>query len=216
MCALFLDPYDPRHDCLYRAYLAFTILGVIGALIGIVVIYLQTKATQESASAAKDAANAAKANADAVINAERAWVFVEIAPTGGSVTFGENWTMGAYSFGFSVDLVCRNEGKTIAWITEKRIALASVDIPPKDQQWEGIPIVETAPDERVVPSGDFASTHLVECADTLGEKTAIIYGLVKYRDIFDQPRYTRFGHRLTKDRRRWVPLTEYPAYHKQT
>src|SRR5271170_1219608 len=35
--------YDPRHDPLYRAYLWFTILGVLGAVVGIFFIYMQVR-----------------------------------------------------------------------------------------------------------------------------------------------------------------------------
>jgi hypothetical protein len=48
------DPYDPRHDYLYRAYLWFTIGGVVVGLIGIVAIYAQTRATARSARASED------------------------------------------------------------------------------------------------------------------------------------------------------------------
>lgn len=63
------DPYDPRHDRLYRAYLAFTIIGVFVAMGAIVVFYLQTKTTQ-------DAARAARFNAMAVVNSQRPWIAV--------------------------------------------------------------------------------------------------------------------------------------------
>jgi hypothetical protein len=76
------DAYDPRQDRLYRAYLAFTIIGVFVALGAIVVFYLQTKATQE-------AARAALLNAQAVINSQRSWIAVRTKdpPIAGSVEF---------------------------------------------------------------------------------------------------------------------------------
>jgi hypothetical protein len=42
------DSYDARKDTLYRAYLWFTIIGVLGAWFGIIVIYCQTKAIRKS------------------------------------------------------------------------------------------------------------------------------------------------------------------------
>jgi hypothetical protein len=76
------DAYDPRHDCLYRAYLAFTIIGVFVAMGAIIVFYLQTKATQDSA-------RAALLNAQAVINSQRSWIAVRTKdpPIAGSVEF---------------------------------------------------------------------------------------------------------------------------------
>jgi hypothetical protein len=43
--------YDPREDALYRTYLVFTIVGVLGAVTGIIVIGLQTSAIRKSAQA---------------------------------------------------------------------------------------------------------------------------------------------------------------------
>ena len=63
--------YNPRQDMLYRAYLWFTVLGVIGAFAGLYVISRQTKL-------AGKAADAALLSAQAVINAERAWITVDI------------------------------------------------------------------------------------------------------------------------------------------
>jgi len=64
------DPYDARHDPLYRAYLGISILGVIVALGGVLAIYRQTKATaqaaQASAESAAAAARSAKATEDSV------------------------------------------------------------------------------------------------------------------------------------------------------
>jgi hypothetical protein len=64
------DPYDPRRDCLYRAYLAATIFGVFVALGGIYAIYTQTGATKKAAEATAQAAEAtarsAKASEDSV------------------------------------------------------------------------------------------------------------------------------------------------------
>jgi len=65
------DSYNAGKDTAYRAYLWFTIIGVIGAWCGIVVLYLQTRATQEAAIAAKQ-------QADNITNSERAWVIVRI------------------------------------------------------------------------------------------------------------------------------------------
>jgi hypothetical protein len=39
--------YDPIKDCLYRAYLLSTIIGVFGAALGIIFLLRQTKATEE-------------------------------------------------------------------------------------------------------------------------------------------------------------------------
>jgi hypothetical protein len=46
--------YDPTKDYLYRAYLAATIIGVIGAFLGIAAIYHRTRETARSARAAEE------------------------------------------------------------------------------------------------------------------------------------------------------------------
>jgi hypothetical protein len=63
------DSYDASKDLLYRLYLLFTIFGVIAAMIGLGVIYVQTKAT-------KEAARAALLNAQALINSQRPWIAI--------------------------------------------------------------------------------------------------------------------------------------------
>ena len=64
------DPYDAGKDSLYRAYLKFTIAGVVIAMLGVGAIYLQTRAIAQSADAtarsAKETARAAKATEDSV------------------------------------------------------------------------------------------------------------------------------------------------------
>ncbi len=64
--------YDPREDALYRWYLGMTIVGVIGAVAGIVVLTCQTIATRH-------AAGAALLNARALINSERPWLIPTIS-----------------------------------------------------------------------------------------------------------------------------------------
>jgi len=75
------DSYDPRHDSLYRAYLGFTIFGVVVALGGILAIYKQTSATKDAAVATQISAEAALRSAQATErsvklqeNTQRQWV----------------------------------------------------------------------------------------------------------------------------------------------
>jgi hypothetical protein len=59
--------YDAYSDCLYRAYLWATIIGVVGGFVGIFFLIQQTIAT-------KHAAEAALRNSEAIITAERAQI----------------------------------------------------------------------------------------------------------------------------------------------
>jgi len=75
------NAYDPRTDCLYRWYLRFTIIGVVGGFIGIGVLIWQAILTRESIVAANKSANA-------LMNAEQAVlkiISIEI------VSFQDNW-----------------------------------------------------------------------------------------------------------------------------
>jgi hypothetical protein len=69
------DEYDPRRDRLYRWYLRATIIGVVGGFIGIGVLIWQAILNRRSA-------NAALMNAEAVINAERAWIDIDLIRAG--------------------------------------------------------------------------------------------------------------------------------------
>jgi hypothetical protein len=74
---------DDSLDVLTRRYMCATIIGVIGAFIGIGILIWQTTIFQTTA-------NAAKLNAQAVINAERPWLTVclqEIPDNDGMFTF---------------------------------------------------------------------------------------------------------------------------------
>ncbi len=71
-------PYDASNDPLYRAYLIFTIIGVCGGIIGLVLLYKQFVATALSAEAAKESAEAAHRNADVLIEGQRPQLTVTI------------------------------------------------------------------------------------------------------------------------------------------
>jgi hypothetical protein len=72
------NAYDPRHDSLYRAYLWATILGVAGAVLGIIILIRQTRITRQAANAAKDAADAALLQAKILLKAERAYLMIRV------------------------------------------------------------------------------------------------------------------------------------------
>lgn len=64
------NTYDASQDCLYRAYLAAAIFGVLGALAGIYILHRQTVATEIAAKAAKTSADCLKA-------IQRPWLLVK-------------------------------------------------------------------------------------------------------------------------------------------
>jgi hypothetical protein len=58
--------YDPRSDTLYRWYLRMTILGVVGAFLGLFILFLQTRHTGRQVAA--------------LMNAERAFLIMDGTP----------------------------------------------------------------------------------------------------------------------------------------
>jgi len=154
---------------------------------------------------------------------ERAWVLVDIEHDSqkwadrkmhvlqGSGTSGD-------STAFYAVMICKNEGRSPAWLGERRATFEIIDVPPLHPNWDKLEIVETSP----VPLGTgqaqphterFEFRAIAQGHEQLG-KMSIIYGIVKYRDIFGKERRTTFGYRLTTDRK-FVRL-EYPEYNHHT
>ena len=147
-------------------------------------------------NAARDNAQAAKLNAQALINSERAWVMADLRWRDRKRIIGLNTQKSLVD----LDLFCENDGKTPAWITEARVRLELVDsVPPE-------PIFDPRRD------GDFLELRLipmtvkgkqvfkVDCGCDGGwnsGKTKMIYGFVRYRDVFESNRESRFGYTFT-------------------
>src|SRR5579859_1912631 len=52
------DPYDPRQDSLYRLYLAATVLGVVGGVVGVCLIFWQVKLLRQTVNASGEQSKA--------------------------------------------------------------------------------------------------------------------------------------------------------------
>jgi hypothetical protein len=153
---------------------------------------------KELAGAAADNAKAAKLSAQAVVNAERAWLVIGFVKT-------NNTDTGALSeFGFT----CRNPGKTPA--TVKRIDMGyrvvkdPLDLPIPMKEEDLIPV--KLPDRNFIVSTDgFTLDAKVNPEEILFDKKgtggfivdiefAVFYGRIVYQDVFDskEPRETRW------------------------
>lgn len=182
------------------------IVGGIAAWIAVKTledIKTQTRNAKIAARAAKNSADAALKNAEAVINAERAWIMVNLQwrggtamrlPTGAAVVAGKQ----VFTTDALLECVITNAGKTLAWIVDKRIALAILD--PKDFPTEPdlthVSVVDPIL-EPIAPNGEPIRWQVTPGAEGKhGEmgKMTIVYGAVLYRDIFNKPRSTRFGY----------------------
>ena len=194
-------------------------LNIIVVAVGVftfgVVLY-QAKQTKLSTDAAKETAEAARLNADAFINSERSWIMVELEPMPG---YGERihrgWTTAATHV--PVRVACRNEGRSPAWITEKRACLKIVDSIPPEPNLESIADVDPDLDAVAVGKSARAWDVTLSCEGRAGVEDHVtmllIYGVVKYRDAFSRKHSTTFGYVLgVNDRLKRI--TDYPKYNE--
>lgn len=204
------EAYDPRQDLLYRAYLAFTVFGVIGALVGIAIIFRQTNAAQDAAIAARD-------NAQAVINAERAWVIVWVKWPKDFASYNEAVNFGVRTYSLFLNVACANHGQSLAWITESRIGMIVTEKVPDTLDMSNTVLADEDTFKPLVVNKELFSPDVQVESQVMPEpgKMILVYGKVTYRDIFFRERYTTFGFRLMEDRQRFERLT-LPAYNKHT
>ncbi len=156
---------------------------------------------------------------------ERAWVMADVEPDSekwrdhklhvleGSGTSGDSTAIYAV-------LVCTNAGKSPAWINETRAKFAIVETLPLIPNFESAEYIEAstiplgmveggaAPHTQRLPWTPTAVGH-----EELG-KMSVIYGFVKYRDIFKKPHVTTFGYRIIHGQLK--RLENYPEYNQNT
>jgi hypothetical protein len=191
--------YDAGKDTLYRAYLLATIIGVAGAIGGVIVLVRQTILARKSADAAADAARAAKASADAIKAVDRPWLLVctmsrATAALEGCVS------------GIAVKWTIKNYGRTPALVEKIE---SHIDVIPPDFQFPSQPVYEKPLkiffEEPVVPPDK--STHDILSAMDRAWKSSelsevskgnlwhIASGRIVYRDTFGDKHETRFCFR---------------------
>src|SRR5205085_12554940 len=122
---------------------------------------------------------------------------------------------GGYTTGIYVVLTCRNEGRSPAWIEEKRARFQIVDVLPDKPELTSAEFIQAGPE----PIGVGRANQIAWQATATGHegfgKMMVVYGIVKYRDIFDKLRETTFGYRITPSRE-FVRLEGRPEYNKYT
>ncbi len=85
-------------------------------------------------------ADAAKQSADALVNSERAWVMTEVAFSADLLNLPDLTNLriicgmggGGETIGADICLICRNNGRTPAWITKKQLHFRNVAVLPVD------------------------------------------------------------------------------------
>jgi len=143
----------------------------------------------------------------ALINSERAWIMVDVerVPGMGGITDLSGTEMGVgpvrtEGTGFRARIVCRNDGKAPAWITEKRACLDIVESIPESPDWTRTNLIQAAPEPLSVGQVSKPTDETLICkrGRALGKMT-ILYGIVKYRDPFGENRSTSFGYQVRDD-----------------
>jgi len=158
----------------------------------------------------------------ALINSERAWIMVDVdrVPGVGTVIDHRSMQMGvgpveSESTSFRGRIVCRNDGKVPAWITETRACLDIVEALPDNPDWSRTTVIQAAPEPVSVgqTSKPQDETLFSKRGRALGKMT-ILYGVVKYRDPFGHNRATTFGYKVRDDG--VLERLSHPKYNENT
>ena len=186
--------YDPRTDPLYRWYLRFTIIGVVGGFLGIGVLIIQNILFRRSVEATEKAANAAHDSVNAFIATEASILFAE------NITFfNDTRPYFQYRVGLAGKTNCR-----IFFEASRLMVGYDEDAPPDGSFYKNPQVSNLAVELVVVPEG----THPAEFAGYLpdhrswetGEWRTIQAGLefmwacgmFRYRDAFKREYERRF------------------------
>jgi len=117
--------------------------------------------------------------------------------------------------GANIRVICRNQGKTPAWISEKRVAMMICHSPPPKPDFTGYTIAQKGPEPIAVgrkTCKDFPLEY--PGAEGIGDNT-LIYGVVTYRDSFAPEYKTYFGY-IVYGGKRLERLEGYDEYNHDT
>jgi|SRR6185295_11270654 len=168
-------------------YSPAVLIQIALAVIGVATLLVLKRTLNHNAIQAE----AAKASADTLIKAERAWISADLKLQDAPFCIGGN---NEALTGF-VSLTCTNYGKTPGWITEKRIGLIIVKSIPLAPLLDRAQIAQVSP-EPLAPTQQSVLTY-----EAMGngnphemKNCIIIYGAIFYTDIFREHRETRFAY----------------------
>jgi hypothetical protein len=187
-------------------------------IVGIVVayIYLRTlRAIEKQTEANRKSADAAHKSADALVSAERAWVMVNVkwAAQRGQLRRVDG-SDGITRTVADVNLICRNQGKTPAWIVERHIRIEVTNSVSPKPLLQGAEISYDPEPLAVDGSESFQHWSLTGDGWAGAGRFTLIYGVVKYRDVFSPSRETWFGYIVKPDGR--FERIAHPEYNKNT
>lgn len=194
----------------------------------LIFIWLQAWWTRSAAQAARTSVDAALASIEAFKNSERSWIMADAGwaaddarapkPTLMRVVLTSN-NSDKKSFHILILLVCKNDGKAPAWITERTAWLNFFeDLPTKPDTNQ--PVTFTSSELVTLSVGQ--STIIqpdIECKGSypeVGGPGLVLYGVVKYRDAFGNHE-TWYGYSVHGDpgsHPQLDRLVGFPEYNK--
>ncbi len=193
---------------------ASDILGHVGVQNALSVSIAQMAAS--TVESAKTAAAAAERSALASVNAERGWMLADLAWQE-RAKLTDTVTAGTPSTVANVRLLYSNRGKTPCVVTEivARFEIRDAIDPEPDLSFG---IVRNMPE--AVPVGDKPRELALELQAGkrriyAGNKgLMVIYGTMRYRDVFNETRETRFGYAIDSSTFTLERIVGFPEYNK--
>jgi len=172
---------------LYELYLIASIFAALIAAGALIALYYQTKAANRTAKY--------------VMNADRAWLMVDVDSVPGmGAAYGSEMVNGVHVANTSVRIriQCRNDGKTPAWITEIRARLNVISGYVKSPDLESTEVLEPNPEPVAPQARSAVHDHTLTCTKIAEPgQILVLYGVVFYRDMFEAERYTTFGYTVS-------------------
>ncbi len=204
---------------IYWPTLALVVVGLVGTVIAVCTlldIRRQTKNAENTALAAQKSAEAALLNAQALINAERAWIVVTVENVpgfSGTVITGESGD-GTRSTSARFRLKYTNEGRTISWIDEKLVCLRIVneDGLPKQPEFSAVKRLDRGPECLASKGAGYSDETIYADGHEQDGQMSIVLGMFNYRDTFG-PHSTVFCFRITPDYK-FERLAGHPSYNE--
>ena len=218
-----LPAYDAGKDTLYRAYLIATIVGVIGAVGGVIVLAIQTHFLKKTVEATQKSADAAKISADIASRVSVPTLVVE--------KFGFGYTGSASMAAIlqfpNVEVVIKNYGQTPAFLRSWTIIFTCEDLPeiPVYADHPGCGIVL---EKEVVKPGESYTLPKLDSfrrqkfsdddikAILNREKLFVAYGYICYGDLFGNPlkrhKFCEFVLNIGDNWAQWTESFSGPPY----
>jgi len=173
--------YDPYADRLYRSYLGATIVAAFFSIVFIAMLVWQNFLTRKVATAAKENADAAFMSAQAVMNAERCWLFPEVVKYSDEC-FGLQFINGG-----------RTPAQIIVISIFPRLRPTAEELPlPPTYGMEGLSFEQVRalipgkkwaiPDWKIKMSTDLSTEEMAALRGM--SKRYVVYGIAKYVDVF--------------------------------